>query len=106
MTGRTPKVREGHDNKFHKKEKFVYVKVDERDQEYNIGHEEVKENNMNVAKLKPGSPYVCKLLKPSDRKNPVELKNEKKFAKMYPFDITKCNEIFDLVVVEWTNHSI
>lgn len=59
---------------------------------------EVKENDMNVAEFKPEPPYVYKLLKSSDGKNPVEQKNDKFVAKTYTFDITKCNEIFDLLI--------
>lgn len=42
--------------------------------------------------------YVCKLLKPSDEKNSIEPKNDKFVAKTYIFDVTKCDEIFDLLV--------
>jgi hypothetical protein len=53
-----------------------------------------------LAELKPGPPYVCKLLKPSNGKNLVEPKNEKFISKSYTFDITKCDEIFDLLVTD------
>ena len=50
-----------------------------------------------MAKMKPGPSYECKLLFPSKGKNPVE--NNPKFpAKTYTFDVTKCEEIFDLLV--------
>jgi len=32
----------------------------------------VEEGEINFAELKPGPPYTCKLLRPSDGKNPVE----------------------------------
>lgn len=55
--------------------------------------------------LKPGPPYECKLLKPSNKKNHVEPnKNDKFVAKTYTFDITKCDKIFDLLVI-WTNYN-
>jgi hypothetical protein len=37
-------------------------------------------------------------LRPSNGKNPVEQKKEKYATKTYTFDITKCDEIFDLLV--------
>ncbi|XP_058763324.1 uncharacterized protein LOC131636746 [Vicia villosa] len=59
------------------------------------------ENEINVDELKPGPPYVCKLLTPSNGKNPVEENQNEKFTnKTYTFDITKCDEIFDLLVAD------
>ena len=50
--------------------------------------------------LHPGPPYACKLLKPSNGKNLVKTeKNGKAITKTYTFDITKYDEIFDLLVV-------
>ena len=54
-----------------------------------------------MIKLKPGPPYVCKLLKPSNEKNLAEPNINKKFViKIYTFDITKCEEIFYLLVID------
>jgi hypothetical protein len=53
-----------------------------------------------VAELKPGPPYTCKLLRHSNGKNPVEPKNDKFFTKTYTFDISKCDYIFDLLVID------
>src|SRR3954468_24381216 len=82
-------------SKYHKKEKIAYVTTNEfgsnSDNEY-------EEGEVNVAELKPGPPYICKLLKPSKDKNLVESKNENFSSKTYSFDITKCDEIFDLLV--------
>jgi len=55
---------------------------------------------VNLAKLKPGPPYTCKVLRPSNGKKPKEPKNEKYASKTYTFDVTKCDEIFDLIVNE------
>lgn len=61
---------------FHnKKKKVVYIEAAERDRDCDIGYEKVEENDVNVAELKAGPPYVCKLLKRSDGKNSVESKN-------------------------------
>lgn len=51
-----------------------------------------------MAELKPCPPYTCKVLKPSNGKNPIEHKIEKLIAKTYTFDVTKCDEIFDVLV--------
>ena len=60
-----------------------------------------EETEVNVAELQPGPPYACKLLKPSNGKNPVKTeKNGKAITKTYTFDITKCDEIFYLLVVD------
>ena len=44
--------------------------------------------------------YRCKVLKPSNGKNPEEPKNDKYVSKTYTFDVTKCDEIFNLLVAE------
>src|SRR4051812_34262749 len=84
-------------SKYHKKEKIAYVTTNKfdsnSDSEYEVGE-------VNVAELKPGPPYICKLLKPSKDKNPIESKNQKISSKTYSFDITKCDEIFDLLVAD------
>ena len=43
---------------------------------------------------------MCKFFKPSNGKNPEEPKNDKFVSKTYTFDVTKCHEIFDLLVKE------
>lgn len=58
----------------------------------------MEEGKVNVTDLKPGPPYVCKVLKPSNGKNPDEPKNEKFIAKTYTFDIIKCEENFNVLV--------
>lgn len=50
--------------------------------------------------LKPRSPYVYKFLRLFDMKNPVEPKNDKFVAKTYISEVTKCDEIFYLLVAD------
>src|SRR4051812_2388097 len=89
------KAEKARASKYHKKEKIAYVTTSEFDSNRD---DEYEEGEVNVAELKPGPPYICKLLKPSKDKNLVESKNEKFSSKTYSFDITKCDEIFDLLV--------
>src|ERR1044072_1136257 len=64
-------------------------------------HEPVEENEVNLAELKPCPPYVRKLLRPSNGNNPPETARNNKFVtKTYTFDVTKCDEIFDLLVAD------
>ncbi|XP_050888874.1 uncharacterized protein LOC127094047 [Lathyrus oleraceus] len=57
------------------------------------------ENEIDLAELKQGPPYACKVLAPSNGKNPIEPENNDKFPKKtYTFDVTKYDEIFDLLV--------
>lgn len=53
-----------------------------------------------MAKLKDGPPYACKLLRPSNGKNPKEPKNDKYPPKTYILDVSKCDEIFNLLVTD------
>ena len=53
-----------------------------------------------MAELKDGPPYACKLLRPSTGRNPEEPKNDKYPPKTYTFDVSKCDEIFELLVAE------
>lgn len=77
---------------------MAYVEVDKIKNLFDIDSEYVEESKVNVNELKPVPPYVCKLLKPSNGKNHVEPKNEKFVTKTYKFDVTKYDEIFDLLV--------
>lgn len=80
------------------KKKVAYAEVNNVGCSSDSEYEYVEENKVNVAKLKPGPPYTCKLLKPSNGKNPVETKNEKIIARTYTFDVTRCDKKFDLLV--------
>jgi hypothetical protein len=84
----------------YKREKVAYIETNDSNQEFDIAFEDVENYEVNVAELKLGPPYTCKLLRPSDGKNHVETKNEKYISKAYTFDVTKCDEIFDLLVVD------
>ena len=63
---RAEKSKEG---RYHKKEKVSYIAVEgvSSDDEDIVDMSEV-----NMEELKPGPPYACKVLKPSNGKNPVE----------------------------------
>ncbi|XP_058775410.1 uncharacterized protein LOC131649677 [Vicia villosa] len=78
-TNRTPKDRKVRASKSRKREKIAYVENDEYPLEW------VDE-------------YVCKVLKPSKGKSVEEPKNDRVTTKTYTFDITKCDEIFDVLV--------
>ena len=93
------KVEKSRINKYHKKEKVACIEVD--DYISDVGDDCSEEGEGSMAELKPGPPYMCKLLKPLNRKNPVETSNNDKFAtRTYTFDITKCDEIFKLLVAD------
>ena len=82
-----------------KKERVAFLDIDENGQGSDI--ECVEENDINVAELKHEPPYICKLLKSSNGKNPVEIEKNDKFPKRtYTFDVTKCDEIFDLLIAD------
>lgn len=86
-------------NKYQKKEKIAYIEAD--DYLSDRGNEYFDKSEVNMAELKQWSAYVCKLLKSSNRKNPFEPnKNEIFSAKTYTFDVTKCDEMFDLLVID------
>ncbi|XP_050914946.1 uncharacterized protein LOC127129873 [Lathyrus oleraceus] len=82
--------------RYHKKEKVSYIAVDE----YSYDDEEfVDKSEVNMGELKHGPPYTCKVLKPSNEKSPIEAeKIDKYVARTYMFDVSKCDEIFDLLV--------
>ncbi|WJX34134.1 hypothetical protein P8452_22273 [Trifolium repens] len=94
------KAEKDRNSKYHKKEKVAYVETHDSDQEYDISYEDIEQGEIDLAELKTGPPYTCKLLKPSNGKNPVEQKNDKYVSKTYTFGITKCDEIFDLWVTD------
>lgn len=82
--------------RYHKKEKVSYIAVEGCSSD---GEGLIDESEVNVAELKPRPPYTCKVLKPSNGKNPTEAeKTDKYVAKTYTFDVSKCDEIFDLLV--------
>ena len=81
---------------YHKKEKVFYIAV-----EWGSSNDEdiIDRSEVNMAELKPGPPYACKVLKPSNGKTPIVVeKIDKYVAKTYTFDVSKCDEIFNLLV--------
>ncbi|CAJ2657404.1 unnamed protein product [Trifolium pratense] len=96
------KAEKARNSKFQKKKEIGFVDSYDNEIDYEISDEylEFDDSDINVAELKPGPPYTCKLLRPSNGKNPVEPKNDKFVTKTYTFDITKCDEIFDLLVTD------
>ncbi|XP_050916323.1 uncharacterized protein LOC127131446 [Lathyrus oleraceus] len=75
--------------------------VDFRNDDEGSCHEisDFDDNEIDLAELTQGPPYACKVLAPSNGKNPVETKKSEKFPKKtYTFDVTKCDEIFDSLV--------
>src|ERR1044072_8862457 len=53
-----------------KKDKVAYVETRDFELEFDEGCESVEESEVNLAELKSGPPYVCKVLRPSYGKNP------------------------------------
>jgi hypothetical protein len=94
------KAEKSRTNKFPKRERVAYVDAGDSDLEFDWGSDTVEENEINLAELKDGPPYTCKLLRPSNGKNPEEPKNKKYLPKTYTFDVSKCEEIFDLLVAD------
>lgn len=85
--------------KNNRRERVAYVKLDEDDQEKYSDPLSFDGSKVDLAKLKQGSSYSCKVCAPSNGKNSVEPeKGDKSPKKKYTFDVAKCDEIFDLVV--------
>ncbi|XP_058733315.1 uncharacterized protein LOC131604916 [Vicia villosa] len=81
-----------------KKEKVAYVDYDDTYPIYEADYISPTEAEIYLAEMKPGPAYECKSLFPSKGKN-VSVDNNSKFpAKTYTFDISKCEEIFDVLV--------
>ncbi|XP_050916120.1 uncharacterized protein LOC127131233 [Lathyrus oleraceus] len=82
-----------------KNKRVAYVDFSNDDEWSCNGTSDFDENEIDLAELKQGSPYACKFLSPSNGKNPIEPEKNDKFPKKtYTFDVTKCDEIFDLLV--------
>jgi hypothetical protein len=75
------KAEKAQTNKFPKREKVAYVDVGDSDPKFDWGSDIVEDNEINLAELKDGPPYTCKLLRPSNGKNPEEHKNDKTLLK-------------------------
>ncbi|XP_050914855.1 uncharacterized protein LOC127129770 [Lathyrus oleraceus] len=86
-------------NKNYKKERVAYVEVEDEESEIFNDPYGLEEFEVDLAELKEAPPYACKLLTPSNGRNPVETENNDRFPKKtYTFDVTKCDENFDLLV--------
>ncbi|XP_050897581.1 uncharacterized protein LOC127104442 [Lathyrus oleraceus] len=88
-------------NKNNRMERVAYVKLDEDNPETCSDPLNLDERKVDLAELKQGPPYSCRVLAPSNGKNPVEPKKSDSFPKKtYTFNVTKCDEIFDLLVID------
>ncbi|XP_050909277.1 uncharacterized protein LOC127123059 [Lathyrus oleraceus] len=86
-------------NKNYKKERVAYVEVEDEESEISNDPYGLEEFEVDLAELKEAPPYACKLLTPSNGRNPVKTEKNDRFPKKtYTFDVTKCDEIFDLLV--------
>jgi len=94
------KAEKARTNRFPKRDKVAYVDARDSNPDFDWGSDTVEDNEINLAELKDGPPYTCKLLRPSNGKNPEEPKNDKYPPKTYTFDVSKCEEIFDLLVTD------
>lgn len=73
--------------------------MDEDDPKMYYGPLNLGESKVDLAELKQGPPYSCRVLTPLNGKTPIEPENSDSFPKKtYTFDVTKCDEIFDLLV--------
>ncbi|XP_050900808.1 uncharacterized protein LOC127107558 [Lathyrus oleraceus] len=93
------KVEKARANKNYKKERVTYVEVEDEESEISNDPYGLEEFEVDLAELKEAPPYACKLLTPSNGRNSVETEKNHRFPKKtYTFDVTKCDEIFDLLV--------
>ncbi|XP_050919014.1 uncharacterized protein LOC127136510 [Lathyrus oleraceus] len=80
-----------------KKEKVAFVEYDAIDLICEADYASSTKLDIDVAELKLGSAYECRSLLPAQGRNHVE-HNPKFPLKTYTFDVSKCEEIFDLLV--------
>ena len=93
------KAEKARATKNNRRERVVYVDIDEHDQETDSDPLSFDESEIDLAELKQGPPYSCKVLAPSNGKNSVESEKNDKFPKeTYTFNVTKCDENFNLLV--------
>ncbi|XP_050914987.1 uncharacterized protein LOC127129929 [Lathyrus oleraceus] len=90
---------DGGANKNYKKERVAYVEVEDEESEISNDPYGLEEFEIDLDELKEAPPYACKLLTPSNGRNPVETEKNDRFPKKtYTFDVTKYDEIFYLLV--------
>ncbi|XP_050888900.1 uncharacterized protein LOC127094071 [Lathyrus oleraceus] len=82
-----------------KGKRVAYVDFRNDDEGSCDGLSDFDDNEIDPSELTQGPPYACKVLAPSNGKSPVEPEKRDKFPKKtYTFDVTKCDEIFYLLV--------
>ncbi|XP_050908540.1 uncharacterized protein LOC127122206 [Lathyrus oleraceus] len=82
-----------------KNKRVAYVEFSNDDEGSYNGPLDFEENEIDLAELKQRPSYACKVLALSNGKNPIEPEKNDKFPKKtYTFDVTKCDEIFNLLV--------
>ena len=59
-----------------KKEKVAYVDTNDNNQDFDIDWSPVEESEVNIPELKSGPPFLCKVLRRLNGKNPEEPKND------------------------------
>ncbi|XP_050874989.1 uncharacterized protein LOC127078591 [Lathyrus oleraceus] len=83
----------------YKNKRVAYIDFSNDDEGSYNGPLDFDENEVDLAELKQGAPYACKVLAPSNGKNPIKPEKNDKFTKKnYTFNVTKCDEILDLLV--------
>ena len=93
------KAEKARASKNHKKERIAYIEAEEENIDDSQDPYDFDQFEIDLAELKEAPPYACKVLLPSNGKDSVESERNDKFPKkIYTFDITKCDEIFDLLV--------
>ncbi|XP_050908716.1 uncharacterized protein LOC127122419 [Lathyrus oleraceus] len=86
-------------NKNNRKDRIAYVELGNEEPETFGEQVNFNEGEIDLAELKQGTPYSCKVLTPSSGKNPVEPNKDARFPKnIYTFDVTKCDKIFNLLI--------
>ncbi|XP_058784137.1 uncharacterized protein LOC131658906 [Vicia villosa] len=81
------KAKKARANKSYKKERVTYVEVDEGEPATFGDQYGFEDFEVDLAELKEVGPYTCKMITPSNGKNPVEIEKNDKFPKKtYTFD--------------------
>ncbi|KEH25962.1 hypothetical protein MTR_6g038450 [Medicago truncatula] len=76
------KAEKARTSKLSKKENVAYVDTDDIESGFDLNFDDVKNSEVNLAELKLGPPFTCKVLRLSNSKNPEEPTNEKYPLKM------------------------
>jgi len=96
----TLKAKKARTQKHFRKENVAYIESNESNQEFDIAFDDVRIEKVGIAELKVGPPYTSKSLRLSDGNSLVETSNERYVPKTYTVDVTKCDEIYDLLVAD------